>query len=168
MIAGHFFVFTYQIFFYCSPNIFLIMLSNFLSCVKMKSTQYCSAETIVWRCFVKKGFQEILQNSQENTCGEVSLLKFQVDCRFIRKVSLAQLFPCNFTKFSRTSILKNWSITGIGGLEELLSEANLECLFKIKVSGPSWKMFSQQYYLKLVKLWQKDKNSQFVHKKRDT
>ena len=34
----------------------------------------CSSEAVTQRCFVKKLFLEISQNSQENTCSRVSLL----------------------------------------------------------------------------------------------
>ena len=33
------------------------------------------AETVARKCSVKKGFLEILQNSQENTCAGVSFLQ---------------------------------------------------------------------------------------------
>ena len=32
-------------------------------------------EAAVWRCSLKKGFLEIRQNSQENTCARVSFLQ---------------------------------------------------------------------------------------------
>ena len=48
----------------------------------------------VTRRFSEKLFLEILQNSQENTCGKVSfLIKLQAStCNFIKKKTLAQLF----------------------------------------------------------------------------
>ena len=52
------------------------------------------------RCFVRKVFLEILENSQENTCARVSfLIKLQASaCNFIKKETLAQLFCCEFCK----------------------------------------------------------------------
>ena len=56
------------------------------------------SEAVARRCFVKKVFLEISQNSQENTCSRVSFL---ISCRlkawnFIKKETLAQVFPTNF------------------------------------------------------------------------
>ena len=56
--------------------------------------------------YVKKVFLEISQNSQENTCAIVSfLIKLQAACNFIKKETLAQVFPVNVVKFLRTSFL---------------------------------------------------------------
>ena len=52
----------------------------------MSASIYLS-EAVVRRCFVKKVFLEISQNSQENTCEA---------CNFIKKESLAQAFTCEF------------------------------------------------------------------------
>ena len=51
-------------------------------------------EAVVQRCFVKKVFLEISQNSQENTCARVSFLRLWHRC-----------FPVNFVKFLRTPFL---------------------------------------------------------------
>ena len=64
-------------------------------------------EAVTQRCYVKKVFVEISQNSQENTCPRVSLLiKLQASVLFIKKVTLARhghrCFPVNFVKFLRT------------------------------------------------------------------
>ena len=47
-----------------------------------------------------------------------------------------------------------------------MSEASLTCLLRIKVSGPSLKVFSERYYLKAVKLWHNNKNHRLIKKKR--
>ena len=47
------------------------------------------------------------------------------------------------------------------------SEANLAYLLSIKVSGSSLKAFSEQHYLKAVKLGHSDKNCQLNQKKRE-
>ena len=49
--------------------------------------------TVARRCSVKKMFLKILQNSQENTCTRVSLLK---------KRPWHWCFPVNFVKYLRT------------------------------------------------------------------
>ena len=50
--------------------------------------------------FCKKGVPKTLQNSQENTCARVSfLIKLQaLDCNFIKKETLANVFSVNFAK----------------------------------------------------------------------
>ena len=53
---------------------------------------YFTPEAVFRRCFVKKVFFEILQNSQENTCARVSFLK-----RLWHRC-----FSVNFAKFLRT------------------------------------------------------------------
>ena len=65
-----------------------------------------SAEAVSRRCSVKKVFLEILQNSQENTCGKDSfLIKLQTSpCNFIKKETLAQvLFSFEFCEISKST-----------------------------------------------------------------
>ena len=65
-----------------------------------------STKAVAQRCFVKKVFFKISQNSQENTCARVSfLIKLQA-CNFIKKETLAQVFSCEFCE-----ILKNTFFT---------------------------------------------------------
>ena len=52
------------------------------------------SETVALRCPVKKVFLEILQNSQENAYN------------FIRKKTLAQVFPCEFWEISNNTFFK--------------------------------------------------------------
>ena len=52
------------------------------------------------RCFVKKMFFEISQNSQENTCVRVSIKKV-----FIKKETLAQVFSCEFCEISKNTFV---------------------------------------------------------------
>ena len=72
------------------------------------STFLSITEVVAWRGSVKKVFLEILQNSQESTCARVSfLLKLQAEaCNFIKKETLTQVFCCEFSKFLRTTFLK--------------------------------------------------------------
>ena len=81
-------------------------------------------EAVAQRCSVKKVFFEISQNSQENTCAEVSfLIKLQACYHHIetsqlicydgnmpatlKKETSAQVFSVNFVKFLRTPFLKD-------------------------------------------------------------
>ena len=67
-------------------------------------------EAVARRCFIKKVFLEILQDSQENTCARFSfLIKLQVSGlqlyqkrdNFIKKEILAQVFSCEFCEISK-------------------------------------------------------------------
>ena len=49
------------------------------------------AETVVWRCSVKKVYLEISLNSQENTCARVSFLQ-SYTCNFVKIVSETGVF----------------------------------------------------------------------------
>ena len=74
--------------------------------IEMSSPQ---TEAVVQRCFVNKVFLEISQNSQENTCVRVSLLIKLQASNFIKKETLAQVFPVKFAEFLRTPFLQNTS-----------------------------------------------------------
>ena len=54
---------------------------------------------------------EVSTNSHEKTCARVSsLIKLQAEvCKFIKKETLAQVPPVNFSKFLRTPSLQNTS-----------------------------------------------------------
>ena len=52
-------------------------------------------EAVVRRCFVKKVFLEILENSKENTCARVF--------NFIKEETLAQVFFCEFCEISKNN-----------------------------------------------------------------
>ena len=60
-------------------------------------------EAVVQRCFVKKVFLEISQNSQENTCASLFLTKLQALLATLLKKRLwHRCFSVNFAKFLRT------------------------------------------------------------------
>ena len=62
------------------------------------------------RCYVRKVFLEILQNSQENTCSRVSfLIELQAStCNVIKKETLTQMFFCEFCEiFKNTFFLEH-------------------------------------------------------------
>ena len=67
--------------------------------------QYIIAEAVAQRCFLKKVFLEISQNSQENTCARVSFLKScrPEPCNFIKNETLAQVFSCEFCEISKNT-----------------------------------------------------------------
>ena len=50
-------------------------------------------------------FVEFSQNSQENTCARVSLIKLQAEAsNFIKKETLAQVFSCEFSEISQKNV----------------------------------------------------------------
>ena len=59
-----------------------------------------TSEAVVQRCFVKKVFLEIPQNSQGNICASSFLIKLQV---YQKKRLWNRCFPVNFVKFQKTS-----------------------------------------------------------------
>ena len=61
------------------------------------------SEAVFQRFSAKKAFLEISQNSQEKTCTRVSfLIELQSSaCNFIKKVTLAEVFPCEFCEISK-------------------------------------------------------------------
>ena len=63
-------------------------------------------ETVAHRCSLKKVFLEISQNSQENTCGRVSLLiKLGLGpATLLKKILWHRCFHVNFAKFLRTPL----------------------------------------------------------------
>ena len=66
----------------------------------------CSGSSHRW-CSVKKVFQEILQNSQENTCVEVSfLIKFGLNKVWPVSLTLTQMFSYELCKISKKPFLK--------------------------------------------------------------
>ena len=67
-------------------------------------------------------FLEILQNSQENTCTRVSFL-IKLQANFIKKETLAQVFPCEFCEISQSTFFA----------EHLLATASELCKFHSKI-----------------------------------
>ena len=69
----------------------------------------------------KKVLLEILQNSQKSTCARVSF--------FIKKETLAQVFPCEFCKISKNTIFTQhlWTTASIHLLTEKLKGTELHC-----------------------------------------
>ena len=81
------------------------------------------SEAVARRCSVKKVFLEISQNSQENTCARV--------CNFVKKETLAQVFPVNFAKFLRTPFPTEhlrWLLLNIRFRVHLLGKLEADCL----------------------------------------
>ena len=62
-----------------------------------------------WRCSVEKSALKVLQNSQENTCTRVFLIKLQAStCNFIKQRLQHRSFFVNFANFQRTHFLQNF------------------------------------------------------------
>ena len=66
---------------------------------------HINGESVSRRCSVKKVLLEISQNSQENISARVTfLINLQAKaCNFIKKETLAQVFSCEFCKFSKNT-----------------------------------------------------------------
>ena len=65
-----------------------------------------SVEVVAQRCFIKKFFLEILQNSQENTCANKQTpVKTPQPATLLKKKLWYRCFPVNFAKFLRTPFL---------------------------------------------------------------
>ena len=63
----------------------------------MMDAFYENTEAVAQRCFVKKEFLEISQNSHESTCVRVSfLIKLQAS-------GSGQVFSCEFCKISKNN-----------------------------------------------------------------
>ena len=80
-------------------------------------------------------FLEISQESQENSCARVSfLIKLQAEaCNFIKKETLAQVFPVNFAKF-RSSHLEVFSEKGVLKIcSKFMGEHPCRCVISIKL-----------------------------------
>ena len=75
-------------------NFFTVLLEELTN-----SSRKLSKE-VAQRCSAKKVFLEILQNSQENTCAQVSW-----PATFLKKRLWHKCFPVNFTKFLRRPFL---------------------------------------------------------------
>ena len=95
-----------------------------------------------------------------------SLIKLQALCSFITKKTLAQVFSCKSCEISKNTF-SNWSHERDC---RKACEGNPVCLINIslvlKVSRPSLKAFSKQYYLKAVKIFHNDQNCQLNEKNR--
>ena len=59
-------------------------------------------EAVAQRCSLKKVFSEISQNSHENTWTE-SLFPEAEACNFIKKLTLAQAFSCEFCEIAKNT-----------------------------------------------------------------
>ena len=70
-------------------------------------------------------FLEILQNSRENTCARVFLIKLQVlACNLIKKETQAQVFSCEFCEISKNTFFT----------EHFWATVSAFCKFKVDIS----------------------------------
>ena len=67
--------------------------SEILDIDETNTEEWACAEAVVRKCCLKKVYLEISQNSRENTCARVSLLK----------KTLAQMFSCQFRNISKNT-----------------------------------------------------------------
>ena len=104
-------------------------------CKRLHFQQNTEAATRGVLC--KKVFLEILQNSQENTCGKVAGLK---SATLLKKRLWHRCFPVNFVKFLRTFFLQNTS-------GQVLLEINMKRVWTvvIRVSKTSTKIPSATF-----------------------
>ena len=103
--------------FYCLVNILLIILSNFLFCVKMKPRYYYSTEVVVQRCSVKKGVpRKSGKFTRKHLWQSLFLIKLQTACRFITKETSAQVFSCKICKIFKNNYFEE--LEELDGLEE--------------------------------------------------
>ena len=87
-----------------------VIINNYVRVYDLKSNRRYifflkSTEAVAQRCSVKNLFIEIFQNSYQNTCVRVSFfIKLQASmCNFIKKETLAQVFPCEFCKIFKNT-----------------------------------------------------------------
>ena len=67
-----------------------------------------ATEAVVGRCFVKKVFLKLSQNSQEKNYARVSFLIKLLACNFIKKDTLVQVFSYEFCViFKHTFLTKH-------------------------------------------------------------
>ena len=88
---------------------------NVLSVAFIRNTKnFNHPEAVAQRCYVKKVFLEISQNSQENTCARVSfLIKLQASCNFIKKETLALVFSCEFCGISKNTFIHRTPLVAV-------------------------------------------------------
>ena len=97
-----------------------------------------SSEAVARRCFVKKVFLEISQNSQENTCVRVSfLIKLQTEaCNFIKKETLTQVISCKFWEISKNTFYRTPPVAAVSSRILNFLRLNFRtCLRHFKQSG---------------------------------
>ena len=88
------------------------------------------SEAVVGRCFVKKVFLEILQNSQENTCANLFFKKEN----FIKKETLAQVFSSEFCKISKNNFFtEHPRTTASASINDNIYLLSLEQFVKVEI-----------------------------------
>ena len=87
--------------------------------LELQNSQNCT-EAIVQRCYVKKVFLEISQNSQENTCARVSFL-----------IKLAQVFSCEFCEISKNTFFQRTPLVATSDSMSFVNKLILKKYLKI-------------------------------------
>ena len=107
-------------------------------------------EAVTGGALLKKVFSKISQISQESTCFGVSLIKLQAQaCNFIKKRLHHRCFPAKYTKFLRTTILKNICerlLLNLSGYSTFFLEAILKKHTNGKTSFQESKEYNQKQH----------------------
>ena len=111
--------------------------------------------------FEKKVFLEIPQIWEENTSEGLSLIKLQAPCNFNTKEALTEVFSCKYCKIFKDTCFKE--LVELEGLEEYTVWSKSGMSFQDQI----YTIFPERYYLWTVKLWNNDKNSWFILKKKE-
>ena len=93
---------------FAGPAVYFVLLDAFWLC--FTSILLITIRSSHQRCFVKKVFLEISQNSQESTCARTSFsikLQAAAPATLLKKRLWHRCFPMNFAKFLRTPFSQN-------------------------------------------------------------
>ena len=95
-------------------------------------SNFWKPEAVARRCFLKREFLEVLQNSLENTRARVSfLIKLKADaCNFIKKEALTQVFYCRFFKMSKNTFSYRTPLVAASGKH---SKLKIKDIFNKKI-----------------------------------
>ena len=93
---------------YCAWCINLFKKNTWTTLVEVNHVLF--SETVSRRCFIKKLFLKISQNSQENNRAGVSFLIKLKPANLLKKRLRHRCFPMNFVKFFKTALFIDFHI----------------------------------------------------------
>ena len=106
-----------------------VFLENFFNDFLIRTDKFCS---------VKKVFLEMLQNSPENICARVSLLK---------KQALAQVFSCEFCKISKNTFYSTRPVAACRSNQSLAEAVARRCSVKMALLKTEFcEIFKNTYF----------------------
>ena len=110
-----------------------------------------SLEAVVQRCYVKKVFLEILQNSEENTCARASFLIVSGlrPSTLLKKRLWHKYFPVTFAKFLRTPFLNEhlwWLLLKVCTFCSFLQFSRFELSRTFRRKTTNWNFGLLEYY----------------------